>query len=367
MIIGLFTGLASVGGVQLAGRETAVALGSVARDREWPCVFLSLNDARGEHEGCVGDMKFRYIGFAHAKTRFALRAVQLAGRNPKVIFAGHPNLAPIAATMKTVSKSAHTIVGAHGVEVWRPLPVVRRRMLRRADIVVAPSADTVYRLEAVQGVPARNIRCLPWPLDPEFAGFARNVNQLPRPDKFPEGRVVLSVGRWDASERYKGADLLIRSLAELSREFQELHLVLMGSGNDLPQLQQLAQTIRVAERVHFFTEFSRKDLAAWYAAADIFALPSTGEGFGLVFLEAMAFGKPAIGTNVGGIPDVVEDGQEGLLIEPNVPAVSCALRKLLCDRAFCDTLGARAKQRVEREFTFDKFQQRLREVIESTV
>lgn len=365
MIIGLFSGLAGAGGVQLAGRETAAALARIARDRGWPAVFLGLNDALGEQEGRVGDMRFRFTGFARAKSRFAFRALQLAREKPKVIFGGHPNLAPIAVMMRVVSKDARTIVGAHGVEVWRPLPTVRRQMLRRADVVVAPSRDTVRRLETVQAVPAGRLRRLPWPLDPEFAEFARSVNELPRAEKFPEGRVVLSVGRWDASERYKGADLLIRAIAELSPDFRELQLLLLGSGDDLPRLQHLAQTLDLGQRVRFLTEFSRQYLAACYATADIFALPSTGEGFGLVFLEAMAFGKPVIGTSVGGIPDVIDDGQEGLLIEPSVSALSCALRKLLGGRAFCEELGRRAKERVAREFTFEEFQQRLRGIVES--
>lgn len=365
MIIGLFTGLAGIGGVQLAGRETVAALVAIARDRRWPCVFLSLNDARGEQEGRLAEWRFRYIGFARSRARFAFKALQFAHRKPRVIFAGHPNLAPISTMMKAASKNAKTIVGAHGVEVWRPLPVVRRKTLQRADICVAPSTDTAQRLETVQGVPERKIHRLPWPLDPQFADFVRNPNQFPRPENFPHGRVVLSVGRWDASERYKGADLLVQAVAELSRDFTELQLVLVGSGDDLPRLQQLAQTLHIAEKVHFFTEFSRERLAACYAAADIFALPSTGEGFGLVFLEAMAFGRPVIGTNVGGIPDVIEDGREGLLIEPSLPALSCALRKLLSNRVFCTELGARARERVEREFTFEKFRQRLGEIVDS--
>lgn len=362
MILGLFSGLASVGGVQLAGREIAAALALIARDRGWPCCFLSLNDARGEQEGHVTDIRFRYTGFARAKARFSFKALQLARGKPKVIFAGHPNLAPVAIMAKTIGNDARTIVGAHGIEVWRPLPIARRKMLRCADVVVAPSAHTAQQLETVQCVTAQKIRRLPWPLDPEFAELTRNANQL---EKFPEGQVVLSVGRWDASERYKGADLLIQAIAELSWDFHELQLLLLGSGDDLPRLRQLAQTLRVGERVHFLTEFSRKQLAACYAAADIFALPSAGEGFGLVFLEAMAFGKPVIGTNIGGIPDIVEDGQQGLLIETNVAALSSALRKLLSDRALCLELGARARERVEREFTFEKFQQRLREIVES--
>jgi phosphatidyl-myo-inositol dimannoside synthase len=359
MIIGLFPGLASVGGVQLAGRQTAAALSAIARDRGWPCVFLSLNDARGEHEATVAEMRFRFTGFTRQKPRFLFKALSLAREEPKLIFASHPNLAPIPAIMEVISKDARTVVGTHGIEIWQPLPAIRRRMLRRADLVTAPSSDTIRRLAAVQGVPAGRIRKLPWPLDPEFARFAEGSDQLPRPVGFPCGQVVLSVGRWAASERYKGADLLIEAIGELAHDFSELHLVLVGSGDDLPRLRRLARDSEAVERTHFFTNLSRKEVASCYAAADIFALPSTGEGFGLVFLEAMAFGKPVVGANEGGIPDVVENGRGGLLIEPTTKAISAVLRRLLSDPRLREELGARGRQRVHSEFTFENFQRRL--------
>jgi phosphatidyl-myo-inositol dimannoside synthase len=365
MIIGLFPGLASVGGVQIAGRQTAAGLSAIARDRGWPCVFLSLNDARGEHETRVAEMRFRFTGFARQKPKFLFKALSLAREEPKLIFASHPNLAPIPAIMKAISKDARTVVGTHGVEIWQPLPAIRRRMLRCADMITAPSSDTIRRLVTVQGVPEGKIRKLPWPLDPEFARLAEGSDQLQRPAGFPCGQVVLSVGRWVASERYKGADLLIQAIDEIARDFTGLHLVLVGSGDDLPRLRHLARESEAQGRIHFLTDLAREEVAACYAAADIFALPSTGEGFGLVFLEAMAFGKPVVGANAGGIPDVVEDGREGLLIEPSVLALSCALKKFLCDRAFCRELGEQAKERVSRDFTFEKFQQRLSDIVES--
>ncbi|MGB6484597.1 MAG: glycosyltransferase family 4 protein [Candidatus Acidiferrales bacterium] len=367
MIIGLFPGLASVGGVQLAGRQTAAALSAIARDRGWPCVFLSLNDPRGEGEACVGEVRFRFTGFARQKSRFLFKALVLARENPKLIFAAHPNLAPIAGMMKAVSKNARAILGTHGIEIWEPLPVIRRRMLRRADMVTAPSSDTARRLVRIQGVPEGKIRKLPWPLDPEFAEFAKHAGKLSRPEGFPRGQVVLSVGRWSASERYKGADLLIQAVARLSHDFPELHLVLAGSGDDLLRLKQQARNSEAEERVHFLTELSRAELAACYASSDIFALPSTGEGFGLVFLEAMAFGKPVIGANVGGIPDVVENGREGLLIEPTAEAISAALRRLLLDPQLREELGARGKQRVNSEFTFESFQRQLLAVLNESL
>jgi phosphatidyl-myo-inositol dimannoside synthase len=359
MIIGLFPGLGSVGGVQIAGRQTAAGLSAIARDRDWPCVFLSLNDARGEHETSVAEMRFRFTGFARQKPKFLFKALSLAREEPKLIFASHPNLAPIPAIMKAISKDARTVVGTHGVEIWQPLPAIRRRMLRRADMITAPSSDTIRRLVTVQGVPEGKIRKLPWPLDPEFARLAEGSDQLQRPAGFPCGQVVLSVGRWVASERYKGADLLIQAIDEIARDFTGLHLVLVGSGDDLPRLRHLARESEAQGRIHFLTDLARKEVAACYAAADIFALPSTGEGFGLVFLEAMAFGKPVIGANVGGIPDVVENGRGGLLIEPTTKAISEVLRRLLCDPRLREELGAQGRRRVHSEFTFENFQRRL--------
>ena len=119
---------------------------------------------------------------------------------------------------------------------------------------------------------------------------------LPLPKIFPPSPVILTVGRWAASERYKGADELIRAVAQLREAFPTLNLVAVGGGDDLPRLKQIASDLKVSDAVHFLEGISRRELAACYSRADIFALPSTGEGFGFVFLEAMAFGKPVVGA-----------------------------------------------------------------------
>lgn len=363
MIIGLFPGLTSVGGVQLAGRQTAAALSLIARDRAWPTVFLSLNEPKGEQNASVGGADFSFTGFARDKLRFFFNVLLFAPKKPKVVFAGHPNLAPIVATMKMMSSHTRTIVAAHGVEVWAPLSPLRRKALRRVDIVTAPSSDTTQKLIANQNVSAGRIWQLPWPLDPDFYELSHRTEVPHPPAEFPKGETVLSVGRWAANERYKGADLLIGAVREISKEFPELHLVFAGPGDDLPRLRHVVEEFDLRSKVHFFTELSRQQLAGCYAAADIFALPSTGEGFGLVFLEAMAFGKPVIGTKMGGIPDIVEGRREGLLVEPTVHALSAALKKLLSNAACRCELGRRAKERVERDFTFGRFQKRLADII----
>lgn len=363
MIIGLFPELATVGGVQLAGRQTAAALARIANQYGWQSVFLSLNDARIEHGMSVAGIDFRFTGFARRKGSFIHAALRHARKKPAVIFAAHPNLAPIARMMKVVSPGAQTIVGAHGIEVWEPLPLVRRIALRKADILIAPSSNTVHCLTSVQGVSEGGIRTVPWPVDPNFVELAEHADKLSLPPDFPPGRIVISVGRWAASERYKGADLLIQAFADLASSFPDVHLVLVGNGDDLPRLKEKSQRSDAQQRIHFLTGISRSELAACYNCAEVFALPSTGEGFGLVFLEAMVFGKPVIGCNAGGIPDVVVHDQEGLLVESTVQSVREALKHLLSDKHLREEMGAKGRQRVNRDFTFECFHVRVLSIV----
>ena len=198
--------------------------------------------------------------------------------------AAHPNLAFPIEWIQRASPTLKTVVMSHGVEVWTPLPLLRRGALLRADRVLAPSSDTARKLTAILGRAS-------WP-GPRSSLAAEPGLSSPRkcpreasarfPD-FPEGRVVLTVGRWAASERYKGADELIGAVSMLRADIPDLQLALVGKGDDLPRLRRLAAETSVADRVHFFDHLSREEVAACFARADVFALPSTGEGFGIVF------------------------------------------------------------------------------------
>jgi len=220
----------------------------------------------------------------------------------------------------------------------------------------------------VQGVPQEKIRRLPWCLSPSFLAMADDRDKLPEVPGFPRGRIVLTVGRWAASERYKGVDLLIGAVAQLRGTQPDLHLVAVGSGDDLPRLRALAHSLGVSGVVHFFENLSREEIAACYARADLFALPSTAEGFGLVFLEAMAFSKAVVGAAAGGSVDVIEDGVNGLLIPGNDPAhLGHALDRLLRDEAFCAELGRRGAEIVRQNFQFSGFLAELERIVTDCV
>jgi phosphatidyl-myo-inositol dimannoside synthase len=364
MIVALFPELLSFGGIQLAGRQIAATLKSIAEEPGSQFSALSLNDARGEHESSVGCLKFCFRGFERKKARFFLAALQAARARPRIILAAHPNLAPVAIAMKCLAGKLRIIVCTHGIEVRHPLSSVRRGALRNADLVLAPSADTARKLTEVQGIAKEKIRKLPWALDPDFLALASTQGSLSLPENFPSGLVVLTVGRWVVSERYKGAELLIQAVANLAIEFPNLYLVLAGSGDDVPRLKEHAKKSGCAERIYFLLNLSREALAACYAKADIFALPSSGEGFGFVFLEAMAMKKPVIGADLGGIPDIVQHRETGFLIDPRNPtSLTAALRELLTSRELRQVMGERGSEIAQSRFSFEGFQRELRSIL----
>lgn len=367
-IVGLFTELLGVGGVQEAGSLTAAAITDIAGRRALHTDFLSLNDPPHSEPFRVGSAEVRFHGFNREKLKFvasALRAGLLD--RPAIILAAHPNLAPPAACMKTLAPKAQLVVMSHGVDVWQPLPALRRRALRVADIALAPSRDTAEKLAAVQGLSPERIRVLPWPISPSFLELVGRADVLLLPPSFPCGasdRVILTVGRWMASERYKGADELIRAVAQLYPAFPGLHLVAVGGGDDLPRLRTLASELGVAERTHFLEDLHRGAVAACYSHAEIFALPSAGEGFGLVYLEAMAFAKPVVGASCGGTLDVIQDGINGLLVPPrHSDALARALARLLQNESMRQSLGARGGEIVRQKYSFAAFESALEYIL----
>ena len=266
--------------------------------------------------------------------------------------------------MRFLAPRLKSIVCTHGVEVWEPLARMRRMALRRANVVLAPSKYTAEHVAAVQGVATERIRVLPWALDPQFEMLAPHAAKAVAPANFPAGRVVLTVGRWRTEERYKGMDTLITALPRLLPRWPELQLAAVGEGDDRAWLEDLAEENGVRRHVHFLSGLSYEELAACYGHCDIFAMPSKGEGFGLVYLEAMACGKPVIGGAHGGAPEVIDDGRTGYLVPHGDAAqLATAVETLLTDPALGQEMGRRGKQRVEHEFRFSVFAKSFRKIL----
>jgi glycosyltransferase involved in cell wall biosynthesis len=367
-IIGLFPDLLGLGGIQEAGRLTAAAVEETAIQNGSFRYFLSLNDPPGAQTCHIGERDFAFRGFGRAKIRFVLSALGHAHlfdqSDTGIVLALHPHLAVPASWMKKLAPHLKTVVMSHGVEVWEPLTARRRRALLNADLVLAPSSHTAQKLSEVQQIPEEKIRVLAWPMNPTFLRMADAPDDLLSPLTFPQGRVILTVGRWAACERYKGADELIHATAQLRPTNTDLHLVVAGDGDDIPRLQKLVVDLNIADCVHFMKNLSREEIAACYSRADVFALPSTGEGFGFVFLEAMVFAKPVVAAASGGTTDLIKDGVNGLLVPPRdtqwlVRALNC----LLSDESRRRELGRRGGEIVRHKYRFEVFQAGLHQIL----
>jgi len=360
-IVGLFTDVLPLGGVQRAGRHVAAVTAKFASDHGMTVRFLSLNDPQGLHPVRVGQLEFFISGYAGSKSQFIRAALRAAGRNPDLVIALHPHLAPIVSAMKIRSRKFKSIVFTHGVEVWETLGWSRGAALCGADLVLGPSRDTVKQLIDLQQIPCARVRRLAWGLDPEFESRVASVTSQTPPEGFPQNtRIILSVGRWNSAEKYKGADTLISALPRVLKAAPDASLILVGDGDDRPRLDQLARDLSVSKNVQFLSGLTPEELFARYAHCEIFALPSRGEGFGLVLLEAMAHGKPVVGGAHGGIPDIVQDGVTGLLVQHgDVDGLAHALESLLNDAPRARGMGARGKHRVAQKFSFAQFEEQL--------
>ena len=142
----------------------------------------------------------------------------------------------------------------------------------------------------------------------------------------------------------KGLQHLISAMPEILRRCPHAHLVIAGDGDRRADLEAMVRRTAVAERVHFLG--FRRDAAAVTAALDVFVLPSLNEGQGRVLVTAMALGVPVVATNVGGVPEVVEDGRQGLLVPPASPAaLARAVTMLVKDPALAASLGRAGRAR----------------------
>ena len=129
-------------------------------------------------------------------------------------------------------------------------------------------------------------------------------------------------------------------------------------------LEDFAEKNGVGRHVHFLSGLHNAELAACYAACEIFALPSRGEGFGLVYLEAMACGKPVIGGMHGGAPELIQDGVTGYLVPHGDPIqLATALQTLLADPQHAKEMGARGRQTVDHEYRFPNFAKALKKIL----
>jgi phosphatidylinositol alpha-1,6-mannosyltransferase len=177
----------------------------------------------------------------------------------------------------------------------------------------------------------------------------------------------------DASEQYKGHDVILRALPSVLTHVPNLVYVVVGEGDDRARIEGLADSLGLRPHVMFTGRVSDPELVALYKRSDVFALPARtvlndhepkGEGFGIVFLEAMAFGKPVIGPNFGAPTEIIRHGQHGLLVNPqDSAAMAEALVDLLTHPDKAREMGQAGNDWVRTKYSYGSFCEKLREML----
>jgi phosphatidyl-myo-inositol dimannoside synthase len=361
MILGVFTGLTEHGGIQRYGRHAAAVIVMLARDRGEDYRFLGLNDPAGKHEIESAGVRFSIEGFARNKPGL-IRAVLSSARATRVAYLNHPNLAPLGLALRALNSGSRYIVSTYGFEVWEPLPSLRGFALKRADQVTAIAEFNAVRVAELQHIAPERIAIVPCALDPDFADLSLDA----RPPHSGEPPILLTVARLMSAERgeYKGVDTVIEAMPEVLAAFPGVRYVVVGDGDDRPRLEKLAHRVGVDEQVTFAGAVDSAALRGFYEACEIFVMPSRTEGFGIVFLEAMALGKPVVGGNHGGTPEVWADGTAGFLVDHgDVRALAGRLRLLLGDCNLRSRMGTIGRALVSGKFSFARFQQNFGELL----
>ena len=180
--------------------------------------------------------------------------------------------------------------------------------------------------------------------------------------KYAGCKVMLSVSHLIAT---KGLDLNIKPISQLVKKYTNLKYLVIGAGPELPYLRQLTHDLNLDRQVEFLGELPHEKVMEYMAVADIFSLPSWNEGFGVVYLEAMAHGKPAIACEGEGIADVIENNKTGLLVAPkDVESLARAIEFLLDNPDKAHGIGERAKKLVLENYTWENNAQRCTEIYE---
>jgi phosphatidylinositol alpha-1,6-mannosyltransferase len=259
-------------------------------------------------------------------------------------------------------RGAPIVCWAHGEDIAtalasRELTALMRAVYRNAGATIANSQNTARHV-VHPGVDAARFA-------PGSAGESIRRRLAPEP-----GHVLLSVGRL---QRRKGHDVAMAAMAALEGSHPDLRYVIVGDGEERRRLESLAAELGVSSRVVFAGEVTDEELPAYYAAADLFVMPNRRdgddvEGFGIVFLEAAAAGVVAIGGRSGGVPEAIEDGVTGLLVEgTDAQELAAAIARLLDDAALRQRMGAAGRARVLEQFTWECAAERVEAIHRSVV
>lgn len=335
------------GGIQTFSRFLVQAL-----NEHYSVRVLSKHDSDRDGYG-TAPLRFRTAAFSIGLVKAVLFD------RPDLVVMTHIHFAPVAYILDKLFGIPFVVV-CHGVEAWGVRRLFVRLAMRRARLVLAVSETTAERI-VIDGLVERNrIRILPNTADEVSFDVRPKDPRLMQENDLPiDSCIVLTVCRLDAAEQYKGYDGVIDAFSLVAVEIPNLYYIIVGDGDDRPRVEEIIDKKHLGGRVRCVGRVSDEDLPRFYNCADIFVMPGWGEGFGIVFLEALFSGLACIGSHSDGSRDALGCGDLGTLVTPGnrdelVTAIIAGIRQT----ANRDDLRARARKR----FGFEAFRKKVTEI-----
>jgi phosphatidyl-myo-inositol dimannoside synthase len=287
--------------------------------------------------------------------------VARASREPyDVVLCTHLHLLPFAGLAARL-RGKPLLAVLYGVEAWEPTGrLLVDRLSRRCDGLIAISDFTKSRFQEWSGVPESRIGVLPNAIHADAFGIGPKPPYLVERYRLAGKKTILTLGRLDAAERQKGIDELIELMAALTAEIPSLVLLVAGDGDDRPRLEAKVAGLGLGQCVRFTGRIAEAEKADHYRLCDVYSMAGRQEGFGFVFLEALATGAPVVASALDGSRDAVLDGALGEVANPDEPHTlkAAILRSLAKPR--------RVPERLE-HFSFGNFVARLDGILQRFV
>ncbi|MEH2241826.1 glycosyltransferase [Nostoc sp.] len=284
---------------------------------------------------------------------------------PQQVFCGHINLAVLIQTLCQPLGIPYTVL-TYGKEVWEPLKNQERRALTSAAGIWTISRYSRDRACVANGLNPKIVQMMPCAIDGDKFTPGSKQPQLVQKYGLTNAQVLMTVARLWSGDIYKGVDVTIRALPQIAQVFPEVKYLVIGRGDDQPRLAKLAQNLGVSDRVVFAGFVATEELMEHYRLADAYIMPSQ-EGFGIVYLEAMACGVPVLSGDDDGSADPLQDGKLGWRVPHrsfDTVATAC-IEMLQGDDQRCDREWLR--EQAIALFGMDAFQQHLQKMLLSSV
>lgn len=252
-----------------------------------------------------------------SKIAYLKAVLRTVWNNPRfdLIVCGHINLLPIAFALRILLR-VPLVLEVYGIDAWqRTGSFLKDLPARRIDAFISISSITMERFLSWSKLPERKGFLLPNAIHCEFYGTGPKESELLHRYSLEGKTVLMTMGRLNSRERYKGFDEILEVLADVAAEIPNVAYMIAGTGDDRARLEEKARVLGVADRVVFTGFIPEEEKADHFRLADVYVMPSSGEGFGFVFLEALACGVPVISGNRDGGREALMQGELGILVD----------------------------------------------------